>query len=198
MEVRQATHDEMWFKVAGKHLKVSVEEFALASGLTCQGDDNINKRKGKLECLSLNISYCVFIQRIALVYFVVAIIETLTTKLRPTVLNPGYLSIFTAYKWQWFGGFVAFVIYMVTAFALYVPDWSFVVHHKLGAEKYTVKCGMRGHFGPACNAVGYVDRQVWGINHLYSQPVWSRLKVRVQKDHITDSYTTIQNKFVLL
>ncbi|KAL2481355.1 Protein of unknown function (DUF1624) [Abeliophyllum distichum] len=122
------------------------------------------------------IRWCGILQRIALVYFVVAIIETLTTKLRPTVLNPGYFSIFTAYKWQWFGGFVAFVIYMVTAFALYVPDWTFVLHHKHGAEKYTVKCGMRGHFGPACNAVGYVDRQVWGINHLYSQPVWSRLK----------------------
>lgn len=36
---------------------------------------------------------------------------------------------------------------------------------------------MRGHLGPACNAVGYVDRQVWGINHLYNQPVWARLKV---------------------
>jgi len=36
---------------------------------------------------------------------------------------------------------------------------------------------MRGHLGPACNAVGYVDRQVWGVNHLYSQPVWRRLKV---------------------
>jgi hypothetical protein len=35
---------------------------------------------------------------------------------------------------------------------------------------------MRGHLGPACNAVGYVDRQVWGVNHLYSQPVWRRLK----------------------
>lgn len=40
-----------------------------------------------------------------------------------------------------------------------------------------VKCGMRGHLGPACNAVGYVDREVWGINHLYSIPVWLRLKV---------------------
>lgn len=36
---------------------------------------------------------------------------------------------------------------------------------------------MRGHLGPACNAVGYVDRQVWGINHIYSGPAWIRLKV---------------------
>ncbi|PIN10307.1 heparan-alpha-glucosaminide N-acetyltransferase [Handroanthus impetiginosus] len=122
------------------------------------------------------IRWCGILQRIALVYFVVALIETLTTKLRPTNLNPGHLSIFTAYKWQWIGGFVAFVIYMVTTFSLYVPDWSFVVHHHEKTERYTVKCGMRGHLGPACNAVGYVDRQVWGINHLYVEPVWARLR----------------------
>ncbi|CAL9026673.1 unnamed protein product [Prunus brigantina] len=116
------------------------------------------------------------LQRIALVYFVVALIETLTTKLRPTVLEPGHLSIFTAYKWQWIGGFLAFLIYMITTFSLYVPDWSFVVDNDHRSKKYLVKCGMRGHLGPACNAVGYVDRQVWGINHLYTQPVWRRLK----------------------
>ncbi|KAI5680753.1 hypothetical protein M9H77_01980 [Catharanthus roseus] len=117
------------------------------------------------------------LQRIALVYMFVALIETFTTKLRPTTIRTAFFSIFTAYKWQWIGGFVSFVIYMVTTFSLYVPDWSFVVHNDdHSSERYTVKCGMRGHLGPACNAVGYVDRQVWGINHLYTQPVWSRLK----------------------
>ncbi|XP_033513002.1 uncharacterized protein [Nicotiana tomentosiformis] len=122
------------------------------------------------------IRWCGILQRIALVYFVVALIEILTTKLRPTTLSPGHFSIFTAYKWQWLGGFVAFVVYMATTYGLYVPDWSFVVHHEDISERYNVKCGMRGHIGPACNAVGYVDRQVWGINHLYNQPVWARLK----------------------
>ncbi|XP_019077092.1 uncharacterized protein LOC100243512 [Vitis vinifera] len=117
-----------------------------------------------------------FLQRIAVVYFVVALIETLTTKRRPTVIDSGHFSILSAYKWQWIGGFVAFLIYMITTYALYVPDWSFVIDQDHEAKRYTVKCGMRGHLGPACNAVGYVDRQVWGINHLYSQPVWTRLK----------------------
>ncbi|XP_015167289.1 heparan-alpha-glucosaminide N-acetyltransferase-like [Solanum tuberosum] len=111
------------------------------------------------------IRWCGILQRIALVYLIVALIEILTTKLRPTTLTPGHFSIFTAYKWQWLGGFVAFVVYMTTLYGLYVPDWNF-----------QVKCGMRGHLGPACNAVGYVDRQVWGINHLYNQPVWARSK----------------------
>ncbi|XP_047151467.1 heparan-alpha-glucosaminide N-acetyltransferase-like [Vigna umbellata] len=123
------------------------------------------------------IRWCGILQRIALVYCVVALIETFTTKLRPTTLGSGHLSIFTAYKWQWLGGFVAFLIYMITTFTLYVPDWSFVDHFNGDEPKrYTVICGMRGHLGPACNAVGHVDRQVWGVNHLYSQPVWRRLK----------------------
>lgn len=117
------------------------------------------------------------LQRIALVYFIVALIETFTTKVRPTSQNLDHFSIFTAYKWQWIGGFTAFVIYMVTLFSLYVPDWSFSAQNGDKIERYTVKCGMRGHLGPACNAVGYVDRQVWGVNHLYTQPVWARLRV---------------------
>ncbi|PIA34320.1 hypothetical protein AQUCO_03800128v1 [Aquilegia coerulea] len=122
------------------------------------------------------IRWCGILQRIALAYLIVALIETATTKIRPTILGSGRFSIFSAYCWQWLGGFVVFLIYMITTFSLYVPDWSFELleHHE--TKRYTVKCGMRGHLGPACNAVGYVDRQVWGINHLYSDPVWKRLK----------------------
>ncbi|CAK8543919.1 unnamed protein product [Lathyrus sativus] len=124
------------------------------------------------------IRWCGILQRIGLVYCVVALIETFTTKLRPTTLTSyGRIAIFKAYKWQWFGGFIAFLIYMITTFTLYVPDWSFV-DHVIGDEpkRYTVICGMRGHIGPACNAVGHVDRQVWGVNHFYSHPVWRHLK----------------------
>ncbi|XP_076949252.1 uncharacterized protein LOC143621833 [Bidens hawaiensis] len=122
------------------------------------------------------IRWCGILQRIALVYMIVALIETFTTKLRPTAIEPGHFSIFSAYRWQWLGGFIAFLIYMITTFTLYVPNWSFTIHHEHKSETFTVECGMRGHLGPACNAVGYVDRQVWGINHLYTQPVWIRLK----------------------
>ncbi|KAL4578648.1 hypothetical protein LXL04_014776 [Taraxacum kok-saghyz] len=122
------------------------------------------------------IRWCGILQRIALVYMIVALIETLTTKLRPTAIDPGHFSIFSAYRWQWLGGFIAFLIYIITTYALYVPDWSFTVQEDDKSQSFTVKCGMRGHLGPACNAVGYVDREVWGINHIYTQPVWSRLK----------------------
>nr|TKS13186.1 hypothetical protein D5086_0000054990 [Populus alba] len=116
------------------------------------------------------------LQRIALVYMVVALIEALIPKNRQTK-EPGHFTIFTAYRWQWIAGFISFVVYMVTTFALYVPDWSFTVDQDHERRRYTIECGMRGHLGPACNGVGYVDREVWGINHLYQYPVWSRLKL---------------------
>ncbi|CAN1802506.1 Heparan-alpha-glucosaminide N-acetyltransferase [Linum perenne] len=141
------------------------------------------------------IRWCGILQRIALVYMIVALIETFTIKQRQTILNPNHFSIFTAYRWQWLGGFVAFLVYMITVFSLYVPDWSFV--HRDEKIRYTVKCGMRGHFGPGCNAVGQVDRAVWGVNHLYAYPEWQRLKVtpfasnRVESSRIENSGLTM-------
>uniref|UniRef100_A0A9I9CW75 Heparan-alpha-glucosaminide N-acetyltransferase-like n=1 Tax=Cucumis melo TaxID=3656 RepID=A0A9I9CW75_CUCME len=125
-----------------------------------------------------HIRWCGILQRIALVYFVVAMIEAFTTIGKPRViLDHGHFSIFTAYRWQWIGGFAAFVIYIIITYALYVPNWSFsVLEDDQLLHHYTVVCGVRGHLGPACNAVGHVDRQVWGINHLYSYPVWIRHK----------------------
>ncbi|CAA0836114.1 Protein of unknown function (DUF1624 [Striga hermonthica] len=79
---------------------------------------------------------------------------------------------------RWFGisrmgGFVVFVIYLVTTFSLYVPDWGFVVYHDHRPKKYTVKCGMRGHLGP--QLVMWTDK-FGGINHLYEKLGWRRLK----------------------
>lgn len=41
-----------------------------------------------------------------------------------------------------------------------------------------VNCGVRGKLDPPCNAVGYIDREVLGINHMYAHPAWKRSKVR--------------------
>ncbi|XP_073266235.1 uncharacterized protein [Populus alba] len=130
------------------------------------------------------------LQRIALVYMVVALIEALIPKNRQTK-EPGHFTIFTAYRWQWIAGFISFVVYMVTTFALYVPDWSFTVDQDHERRRYTIECGMRGHLGPACNGVGYVDREVWGINHLYQYPVWSRLKLFLSTNSSTASATSV-------
>ncbi|URE12767.1 heparan-alpha-glucosaminide N-acetyltransferase-like [Musa troglodytarum] len=125
------------------------------------------------------IRWCGILQRIALVYLLVALVEVATTKIHPTTIGSGPFAMFNAYRWQWIFGCVAFVVYMATTYALYVPDWSFVFHREgdvNDGKRFVVNCGVRGHLDPACNAVGYVDRAVWGINHLYTQPVWIRSK----------------------
>ncbi|KAM0909554.1 hypothetical protein ACQ4PT_014723 [Festuca glaucescens] len=129
-----------------------------------------------------DLAYGVDMKRIALVYFVVALIEVFTIKVRPNTVQSGPYAIFNAYRWQWLGGFIVLVIYMVTVYSAYVPDWSYVYHLEGDIDDgklFTVQCGVRGHVDPACNAVGYVDRMVWGINHLYTQPVWIRTKIDV-------------------
>uniref|UniRef100_A0A0D3HK31 Heparan-alpha-glucosaminide N-acetyltransferase catalytic domain-containing protein n=1 Tax=Oryza barthii TaxID=65489 RepID=A0A0D3HK31_9ORYZ len=145
------------------------------------------------------IRWCGILQRIALVYFMVALIEAFTTKVRPTTVRSSPYAIFHAYRWQWLGGFVTLFIYMVTTFSLYVPDWSYVYHNDgdvNDGKQFTVllavfpdhvQCGVRGHLDPACNAVGYVDRVVWGINHLYTQPVWIRSKFNIV-DSVRDNW----------
>lgn len=40
-----------------------------------------------------------------------------------------------------------------------------------------VKCGLRGDSGPACNAVGMIDRKILGIQHLYARAIYGRSKV---------------------
>ncbi|KAH9306610.1 hypothetical protein KI387_011014, partial [Taxus chinensis] len=125
------------------------------------------------------IRWCGILQRIALAYLVVALIEIATTKSRPVNLPLGRFSIFKYYGWQWFAGLCIFIVYFATLYGLHVPDWHYVLHDEDSPQNgklFRVKCGMTGHLGPACNAVGYVDRQVWGINHLYRHPVWRRTK----------------------
>ncbi|KAM7254836.1 hypothetical protein ACFE04_020077 [Oxalis oulophora] len=129
------------------------------------------------------IRWCGLLQKIAVVYLVVALIEVLTNKQRPKILKPGYMSIFATYKCQWIGGLIASLIYFIITYALYVPDWNFVIYINGEPKKYTVRCGTRGELGPACNAGGYIDRAILGINHLYSDPAWRGLKA------CTDGYS---------
>ncbi|XP_026439754.1 heparan-alpha-glucosaminide N-acetyltransferase-like [Papaver somniferum] len=70
------------------------------------------------------------------------------------------------------------ILYLVTKLPRLTTcsDPGFCFTKRYVAWDFQVKCGMRGDLGPARNAVGYVDRQVWGVNHLYNQPVWIRLK----------------------
>ncbi|KAL2516999.1 DUF1985 domain-containing protein [Abeliophyllum distichum] len=45
MEVKQPKKDEMWFKISGKLIRFSMEEFCVITGLKCIGCDDLSKMK---------------------------------------------------------------------------------------------------------------------------------------------------------
>ncbi|XP_022898585.1 uncharacterized protein LOC111412072 [Olea europaea var. sylvestris] len=70
------------------------------------------------------------------------------------------------------------VLYLLLLYGLYVPDWEYQIpiEASSSAKVYSVKCGVHGDTGPACNAVGMIDRKILGIHHLYRRPIYARTK----------------------
>ncbi|KAL3843498.1 hypothetical protein ACJIZ3_000901 [Penstemon smallii] len=123
------------------------------------------------------IRWCGILQRIALAYLVVALTEIITRNARPKVPSPGQFSIFKLYFWHWILGAFVLIVYLATLYGTYVPDWQLTVQNTDSADfgkVLTVACNVRGKLDPPCNAVGYVDRKVLGINHMYQHPAWKR------------------------
>ncbi|KAL9660008.1 hypothetical protein QQ045_024818 [Rhodiola kirilowii] len=127
------------------------------------------------------IRWCGILQRIALAYLAVALLEISTKTVRPDEISLGHFSIFKQYFWHWLAGAGVLVIYLATLYGTYVPDWQFAVDNTSSRDDgkvITILCGVRGKLDPPCNAVGYVDRQLLGISHMYPHPAWKRSKVR--------------------
>ncbi|CAO2196353.1 unnamed protein product [Urochloa humidicola] len=117
------------------------------------------------------------LQRIALAYLVVAVLEIVTKDAKiQDRSNPGF-SIFRMYFSQWIVACCILVIYLSLVYGIYVPDWEFRVQNTDSTnygKVLTVSCGTRGNLSPPCNAVGYIDRTILGINHMYQRPAWRR------------------------
>eukprot|EP01018_Ginkgo_biloba_P003580 Gb_10589 [translate_table: standard] len=121
------------------------------------------------------------LQRIALGYLLSALCEIWLTNKSDVHSSPGLLR---KYYMQWVVAFLLSALYMGLLYGLQVPDWQYEMPIKkssesplnLGTEKFYVKCGVRGNVGPACNAVGMIDRYALGIRHLYQRPVYGRTK----------------------
>ncbi|KAJ0979809.1 hypothetical protein J5N97_015283 [Dioscorea zingiberensis] len=125
------------------------------------------------------IRWCGILQRIALTYLVVALMEIFTKRARPEDPSPVTFSIFKLYYLQWLLGACVLIIYLSIIYGIYVPDWEFIVRYPDSPDfgkVFKVECGTRGNLDQPCNAVGYVDRQVLGINHMYQHPAWHRSK----------------------
>ncbi|KAJ8500572.1 hypothetical protein OPV22_011124 [Ensete ventricosum] len=125
------------------------------------------------------LRWCGILQRIALAYMVVAVLEILTKDTKFEDQSTASCSLFKLYCWQWLFGACVLAIYFAVIYGTYVPDWEFTVHDSDSQDYgkgFKVICGTRGSLDPPCNAVGYVDRQVLGINHMYRRPAWKRSK----------------------
>ncbi|RAL55028.1 hypothetical protein DM860_013724 [Cuscuta australis] len=114
------------------------------------------------------------LQRIAIAYFVAAISEIW---LKNDCKVDSGLSLLKRYQYQWAMAFVLISVYLSLLYGLYVPDWEYQIPAGMGSSDskiLSVKCGVRGDTGPACNAAGMVDRAVLGIQHLYRRPIYAR------------------------
>ncbi|KAH7692327.1 heparan-alpha-glucosaminide N-acetyltransferase protein [Dioscorea alata] len=120
------------------------------------------------------------LQRIAIGYIVAALCEIWSSSLLWKDVGNGF---FWKYFLNWVVIFSLSGIYAGLSYGLYVPDWQFKVQqtslvcHSDDCSFQTVKCGVRGDLGPACNAAGMIDRYVLGIEHLYKKPVYRNLEV---------------------
>ncbi|XAR49148.1 Heparan-alpha-glucosaminide N-acetyltransferase [Bertholletia excelsa] len=125
------------------------------------------------------IRWCGILQRIAIAYLVVSLLEISTKSAQARKLSSCRFSIFKLYIWHWLAGACVLILYLALIYGIYVPDWDFTVQNVDSIDYgkvLTVTCGVRGKLDPPCNAVGYIDRKVLGINHMYHHPAWRRSK----------------------
>ncbi|RWR73173.1 heparan-alpha-glucosaminide N-acetyltransferase [Cinnamomum micranthum f. kanehirae] len=116
------------------------------------------------------------LQRIAIAYLLAAICEICLKN--DDGVTSGF-SLLRKYRFQWLVAIVLTTMYMVLLYGLYVPDWGYQIpseNSSVGPMTFPVKCGVRGDTGPGCNTVGMIDRKVFGIQHLYKQPIYARTK----------------------
>ncbi|KAK4395709.1 Heparan-alpha-glucosaminide N-acetyltransferase [Sesamum angolense] len=116
------------------------------------------------------------LQRIAVAYLVAAMCEIWLRN--DEKVNSG-LSLLKKYKWHWIMMLMLTTIYMLLLYGLFVPDWEYQIPIGAPSEEakiFTVKCGVHGDTGPACNAAGMIDRMILGVKHLYRRPIYARTK----------------------
>lgn len=116
------------------------------------------------------------LQRIAIAFLLAALCEIWLKG--DNKVNSGQ-SLLKRYHQQWAMAIMVTALYLSLFYGLYVPDWEYQMPMDASpseAKIFTVKCGVRGDIGPACNAVGMIDRKILGIQHLYTRAIYGRSK----------------------
>ncbi|XVE83445.1 hypothetical protein DITRI_Ditri16bG0089100 [Diplodiscus trichospermus] len=116
------------------------------------------------------------LQRIAIAYLVAAMCEIW---LKGNNHVTSELTLLRKYQAQWLAALFLSITYISLLYGLYVPSWEYQIPDATSSSApkiFSVKCGVRGDTGPACNVVGMIDRKILGIQHLYRKPVFERTK----------------------
>ncbi|KAJ0988691.1 hypothetical protein J5N97_007047 [Dioscorea zingiberensis] len=120
----------------------------------------------------VHIRWMGILQRIGIAYLLAAVCEIWFRS--DDEVDSGY-SLLRRYRFQLLVGLTLTIFYTILLYGLYVPDWEYQIPGESSALKtFSVNCGVRGDTGPACNAVGMIDRKILGIQHLYRRPVYER------------------------
>lgn len=126
------------------------------------------------------------LQRVAVVFFVVALCEVAVAKGPRNAPPKGCLGLLTTFILQW--GVIAVIGILFIGFThfMVVPDWSPAPSPAAqsllqlpsaaanASSGQTVACGVAGDMSEACNAAGFVDRLVLGADHLLQQPPYAQ------------------------
>ncbi|MCO5612510.1 hypothetical protein L7F22_066778 [Adiantum nelumboides] len=172
-------------KAALRALKLFVLGVFLQGGYL-HGRDNLN-----FGVDMQNLRIMGILQRISIGYLLVACCEILSKGIGSERISKKKLPSFEVdarrsmgmYPWHWAFVMAISFIYLGVLYGLRVPDWHFklVVSNQFTSTMEstfaTINCDVRGDLGPACNAVGFLDRTLVGISHLYPNPVYRRTKV---------------------
>ncbi|CAL9048311.1 unnamed protein product, partial [Musa banksii] len=122
----------------------------------------------------LSIRWTGILQRIAIAYLLAALCEIWLKS--DDDVDSGH-SLARRYRSQLLVALILTTIYMILLYGLYVPDWEYQIPVAgSGPKSFSVECGVRGDTGPACNAVGMIDRRIFGVRHLHRRPVYERTK----------------------
>ncbi|KAG6544905.1 hypothetical protein Mapa_013595 [Marchantia paleacea] len=124
----------------------------------------------------IRIRWCGILQRIAFAYFVVSICEIWNPRRLGNTPPHVPLAVFNMYFWHWVVAGLLSTLYLIILYGVYVPDWEFVPASSQSVSPLKVTCGVRGDLSPPCNAVGFVDRLLLGLNHMYGAPMYRRTK----------------------
>jgi len=182
-----------WFLfMAGVSMSISLAKFKGARRDRMNGTHLVAVRSLKLFCLGVilqgggwigNYSYGYnlsvirvpgILQRIGFAFFVAALVDLWVPQVRISGGWSPHAAVFGRHSLQWLVAFTFVALHLALTFLTFVPSWTSkwgwnatASDSVLLQQPFEVKCDVRGSIdGPACSAVGFFDRLLFGQDHL--------------------------------